>query len=568
MSQDVVASDMSEAEGDGQPNSPSKRAHARAGFVGAAVVVSSLTFLSRITGLFRDVYLAGAFGVSGVSDAFWTGFLIPNLFRRLFGEGALTAAFIPAYTTARQQDPELARRFSSLCLAVIAITLGLITILGELVLAGMLGLRNWTPDSSLAIKLTMVMLPYMPLVCIVAIVGSILQVHGRFAPSAGMPIFLNVVMIAGTWLALRGVREHDEAGLMNATFVVGIAVVVAGVIQLATQGGMMLRYERPTLQFAGTRDTFKAMISAFLPMLLALSVLQVNTAMDTFIALGLSPKEGGAEKLHLFGRVLDWPVEEGGVTMLNNASRLYQFPLGVFGLSIATAIFPALASASADNSDASRDRFRRILRQGLRLTVFIGLPASVGLVLIRVPICRTLLEHGKFTLEDSRAVGAVLAGYAPAIWAYSMTHVITRAFYAMKDAKTPLRVSVAMVILNFALNLILVWPLGAKGLAWSTAICAMLQNVLLLRVLRRYVEAPVDAYVVRGWMSTALLTAAMTAALWPITWLYPAETLSRTGCAIQLAVMVALGGAIILGGAWAMKSEEMTLVLRRRKAAA
>jgi putative peptidoglycan lipid II flippase len=547
--------------------SPQAQPQHQRSFVSAALTVSALTFLSRITGLLRDAYLASAFGLGGVSDAFKMGFQAPNLFRRLFGEGALTAAFIPIYTDLLRNDPPAAKRFASACLFGAAALLGAITILVEALLLIVLikpwG-EPWTSDTKLAIQLIMLMLPYMPLVCLVALLGSILQVHGRFAPSAGMPVFLNVVMLVGTFAALHMTGGHDDGSLSKATVIVGISVVVAGIVQLFTQGRLLLRHTSLTTDFSDVRKPVREMLVNFLPMLLALAVFQINTFLDSIIAFGLSPKTGGADKLHLLGFVTDFPVESGGMTALTNAQLLYQFPLGVFGLAIATAIFPALSHAAADATDLTRQRFVATLRQGLRLTVFIGLPASVGLLMVRLPLTRVLYERGRFDLEDSLRVAAIVAGFAPAIWAYSMTHVITRAFYALKDSRTPLRVSVAMVVLNLTLNLILVWPLGAAGLAWSTCVCAMLQNVVLLIMLRRYVGHSVDGTVLKGWARTLALSLLVALVLWPITHFYPPQGLSRFAVAVQLTCMVILGATVFLAGAWLTGAQELSWLKRRR----
>ncbi len=554
----------------GNPNPAPARQHS---FVGAAMVVSSLTLLSRITGLVRDAYLMRAFGLSAIADAFWFGFAMPNLSRRLFGEGAMTAAFIPVYTDLLKRDPVLAKRFVSLCAALTLIVLGVMTIIGELVLAAILTGGAWSGDSALAIRLTMVMLPYMPLVCLVALFGAVLQVHGRFAPSAGMPIFLNVVMIAGTWWAVSGLS--DPIALRQGVMLVGISVVLAGVVQVVTQLTAMVKHKSLTLVMTGTAQAFGTFWRNFLPTFLALAVFQINTFLDQMIAMGLSPKGNGVavvvvgehivEKLHIFGRLVPYPIEQGGLAALNGAQRLYQFPLGVFGLAIATAIFPALARAAAEPGIAGQRGFRDILRQGLRLTVFIGLPASVGLMLVGLPLSRVIFERGAFTTEDSYRVTAILIGYAPAIWAYSMTHVLTRGFYAMKDARTPMVLAVLMVMLNVVLNLTLIWPLGAAGLAWSTAICAIVQCGLMLWIMRGYIDEPIDRSVLFSWLRTGVLSLLMAAALIPLLVAYPPGSLTKAGALAELSIMLGLGLSVYLGGAWLLRSQEIDWVLKRRR---
>ena len=209
--------------------------------------------------------------------------------------------------------------------------------------------------------------------------------------------------------------------------------------------------------------------------------------------------------------------------------------------------------------------FRIILQQGLRLTVFVGLPASVGLMLVGLPLTRVIFERREFTTEDAIVVGTILAGYASAVWAYSMTHVLTRAFYALKNPRTPLAITTAMVGVNLVLNLTLVWYLGVMALALSTALCAMIQVLLLLRSIRRYVDAPVDDAVWRGWAKSVLLTVIMAAVLWSLTGFDEYTGLSGSGAAgIQLLVMVTAGIAIIFGGAKLFKADELSWLLKRR----
>jgi len=306
------------------------------------------------------------------------------------------------------------------------------------------------------------------------------------------------------------------------------------------------------------------MVAMMLPMLIGLAVFQINAFFDSVIAYALSPRNGGPDTFHLFGMTLAYPTALGDVAALNWSQRLYQFPLGVFGIAIATAIFPALSHAAADTTDAGRDQFLQTLRRGLRLTVFIGLPASVGLILVGVPLTRLIFEYRQFTTSDAHRVAAVLAGYASGVWAYSMMHVITRAFYALKDARTPLRIAMAMVVLNLALNLTFVWMLGVAALAWATAVTAMIQVLILTRSLARTVHGPVDHTVWRSWRRTAILTAAMAVAMTPLVMGYRQTELSRLASAQYLLAMLAVGLIVFLGAAWWCGAEELRWLIRRR----
>ncbi len=536
-------------------------------FVGHALLVAALTLVSRVTGLLRDAMLFASFGRGPIASAFVIGFMVPNLFRRLFGEGALSSAFIPAYAELSRNDPAIARRFASLCISVLLIVTAGLTLLGELGLWYMGSRAGWADDTLLAIRLTMLMLPYMPLICLVALIGGALQVRGKFGPPAAAPILLNLTMIAAIIFATHTPAPGglNDQGLRSAIHIVSISVLVAGVLQLLWQMVALLRVERITADFSRTAEPFKKMLWVMLPMVLGLAVFQINAAFDTLIAWGFAPKEGGPAMLSLFGREMAYPIADAGqVVSLAGAQRLYQFPLGVFGIAIATAIFPALAHAAADRSEQGKTHFQTTLHHGLRLSFFIGLPAGVGLILVRVPLTRVVFEHGRFDLQDSLRVAAILAGYASAVWAYSMTHILTRTFYAVGDAKTPLRVSMTMVLFNVALNLTLVWPLGAAGLAWSSAISAACQVLILLLLVRRHVGAPVDASVIKGWARTSILTAVMAGALWPMLLSYPAQDLAWPACALLLCALVIVGAAVVLIGAWLTGAEELRWLRRSR----
>jgi putative peptidoglycan lipid II flippase len=267
-------------------------------------------------------------------------------------------------------------------------------------------------------------------------------------------------------------------------------------------------------------------------------------------------------------------METGATTVLTLAQRLYQFPLGVFGIAIATAIFPALARAASGSGDQTdpgikpdggtragtvraSGEFAEILRRGLRLTLFIGLPASVGLVLVREPLTRVFFEWGEMTRGDALRSAAALAGYGSAVWAYSLTHVVTRAFYAVDDAATPLRVSVGMVGFNLVLNLLLIWPLGVAGLAWSTAISATLQSAILLVLLRKHVDRPVDAAVGRSVWRTVAISVGMGLAVAAVLWPFDLAAADKAGCLLALVAAVATGMGVVGTAAWAWRMPEL-----------
>lgn len=553
-------------------------------FVGHAVLVSLLTLLSRFAGLARDAVLAAALGLSAAADAFFIGFLVPNLFRRLFGEGALTAAFIPNYTDLLERDPALAKRFATLTLTLLSVVLVAITIVGELILWWVASSIDDSQKVSLAIKYTRLMLPYMPLICAVAFIGGILQVHKRFGPPAAAPLVLNGVILAAVLLST-GMFQRDTTPDVVATWV-ALSVLAAGAIQLYWQAAVLARVTGLSTSFKDAWPTMRSMLIMMGPMVLGLAVFQINALLDALIAFFFAPAEVGAgvgSPVTLFGQTFDAPLRNGDVAALSWSQRLYQFPLGVFGIAIATAIFPALSAAAAkfnteqsddlDNVAEGADRakpqaasgeFARIVRHGLRLTVFIALPASAGLILVRIPLARTVFEHGSFTTSDAVRVSVILAGYAASVWAYSMTHTLTRAFYALKDATTPLKVSAAMVLLNLTLNLSLIWSLGAAGLAWSTAISAAGQVVLLVLLIRKRVDRPIDASVLGSWARSILATLVMSAVLFGVTAYIDPLLLTWKESATLLAGMVAVGMSVYFIIGRLSKAEELTWLMRKK----
>jgi putative peptidoglycan lipid II flippase len=506
---------------------------------------SLLTMASRVTGLARDAALSRTFGAAGVMDAFFFAFMIPNLFRRLFGEGALSAAFLRAYARLDQSDPPMARRLATLTVVLMTIALGGFTVVGEVILLA--GLRFADPEQHLVVSLTMITLPYMPMVCLVAILGSMLQVHGRFGPSASVPIVMNLCFIA----AIVGLVEVFRDNRTGHITVVAVSLLLAGVLQIAWMA-WALRDRRWLVRGAGAAwGPMKDVLRQAGPMILGLGVLQLNVFLDGLIAS--YPTTIGPT---IFGRA--YPLEEGAMAAVSYAQRLYQFPLGVFGIAVATAIFPALARQS-DDAEAYGD----ILRRGLRLVVFIALPAGVGLMLVARPLVTVIFEGGVFGAGDSQRVAFVLYGYAAGVWAFSLVHVLTRAFYARGDSMTPVKVATGMVLANLALNCTLIWTsLREAGLAWSTAICAMVVALVLLGLVRRHAGRVLTAEVITSAARTVAITAVMALAVVAVTALLP-EPGTWWGSLVSLLAVVATGALVVLACAAALRMPELRWALGR-----
>jgi putative peptidoglycan lipid II flippase len=537
-------------------------------FVDHARLVSLITLISRVFGLGRDWALAFAFGFTGVLDAFVIAFMIPNLTRRLFGEGALAAAFVPHYATLDRDHPPSARQLAFQVIRWLWISLLIGSGVGFLICIGLL-LSGWLGDrGQLAAALTAITIWYAPLVCVTALLGAMLQVHRRFGVPAAAPVLLNVCIIAA---ALGFAMWPGEIQPQWGVCIVAAAVLVAGGLQLIASTAALARHARPFRPDPGYQadrvdPARKRLMGHWLATVVGLAVFQLNVALDAGIAMFFSAEPG--QRLNLFGRSIAYPMETGAVAVLGATARLYEFPLGVFGIAVATAIFPALAAASDQ-----RERFADLLRQGLRLTLLIGLPASAGLVLIRYPLARAIyFGEGRMTGDDAARIAHVLLGYAPAVWAYSLNHVLTRTFYARHNPITPMRLSLVMILLNLALNLTLIWlpvgqgqVLGAAGLAWSTAICAVIQCALLLWLVRRYVPAPVDAAVGRSWARSLILTLVMSLVVFAVMLPFDPQTMSRLGLIGLVGAAVGAGGLTVALGAWLMGMAELDWILRRQQ---
>jgi putative peptidoglycan lipid II flippase len=370
-----------------------------------------------------------------------------------------------------------------------------VVLVAELLL--LLGVAGGELEST-GIRMVAIMLPYAPMVCGVALIGSMLQVFGRFGPLAAVPVVLNLLLV-GTTLALEPmVRDGSMTSEQQVAWVAG-SVLVTGLIQLVWVL-LVLRRVLPAGQGpdrSRARGLARTVGTKALPMILGLGVFQLNTLLDGLIASWPT----------LVGPEIPWlgiayPLPEGSMVSLSWAARLYEFPLGVFGIAIATAIFPQLAREHGDDS-----AFTATLRRGIRLTLFVGLPASIGVILVREPLTAVILQGYSFTVSDTQWVAFILLGYAVAIWAYCLTQVLVRAFYARGETMTPVRVAIAVVALNLVLNLILIWtPLKVAGLAWSTAICAIIQTLVLAFLLGRRLGGLLDATVLRGLLKSLLVT--------------------------------------------------------------
>lgn len=425
-------------------------------FIGSAKLLAGMMLVSRILGMVRDMLAANFFGMTKVWDAFLIAFLVPNMFRRLFGEGALASAFVPVFVDHLEQQgkPAASRLLSALATGVVII----LTALSGIGILAALAISNFTdsPQTARVCELLAIMLPYMVLICFVAVISAALNSLNHFAAPAAAPVLLNVVLIS-TLLAITGSKA-------NGVVVLSIAVVGGGVLQVLLQLGPLLMRGirlRPSLDFRqpGVREVGRL----FLPATLGVGLLQINELLDKIIAAVF--------------------VDEGGVSALYFADRFTFLPLAMIGVALGTAVFPALSRAA---SRKDHEAFDTTLARGLRVALFLAIPAATGLLLIPDLIVRVVYERGEFEAAATRRTAFVLFFYATGLVFYTVNHLLIRAFYARKDTASPFRVMGGMVFVNLGLNLVLVrTELAEAGLALATAITGLLNLILLALMLRR-----------------------------------------------------------------------------------
>ncbi len=517
----------------------------------AVRVTSAVTLLSRLGGLAREVLTARIFGDTAIGSAFAAGFQVPNLFRRLFGEGALSAAFIPEYSQLSKHDPEHAGRYASLVVTMLLLVTTALTIVIELAL--LIALLILPPDHerNLSLGLIMTMLPYMPPVCAAAIMGGMLQVHGKFGASSSGPIMMNTMVVGlGLYFLFTG-----QLGNERTAYLLGIVIVASGFTQCYWFARLLRPYVKWSRLFNDAREAGQRTLKKFLPAALGLGTLQINTFVDTLLAMW---------PIWVGPTVLGWayPMDDRSNVLVAGAARLYQFPLGVFGIAVATAIFPML-SRHADEPL----HFIQTLRRGIRLSLFIGLPASIGLFLVRHEAIAVPYSGGKagYSPEGVVRCAAVLAGFALAVWAYSLNHVLTRAFYARGDTKTPMKVALLMVATNITLNLFLIWRQKEAGMGWSTAICAALQCLILGILATRFApdhDPLIDRHTVSAILKIIAAAALMGGIVWTIGYFTP-KPQGWTGDLVLLATKSIAGGVTYIAASKLLRCHELGWLLHR-----
>jgi putative peptidoglycan lipid II flippase len=451
------------------------------------VITSLGTLVSRGLGLLRDMATAALLGMSkgGVADAFWFAFRIPNLFRQLFGEGALTASYLPVLTAQLENDRQTARQLASVVVTLLALLLAVFVAIGELLFGLVWLVWGDVPGVGLLLGLSAVMLPYLVLICVAAQLTTMLYASQHFTVPALTPTMLNIVWLIAAWVVAPRFAPNETAQ----AYVLAVGVLAAGVAQVVVQLPMLRRLGfHFDYHWPAARQGVIQITRSMAPTMLGLAVTQINTLVDSLIAWGLAAAPDGPQVISWLGGAVHYPMRQGAVAAIYFGDRLCEFPLGVVGLAVGVALFPLLAR------HAGRGDVRQLgadMTLGLRLVFCLAVPAGVGLFLLAQPIARLLFQRGQFQPEDTVRAARMVAWYATGVWAYCESAVVVRGFYAMHDYRTPARLAAWMVSLNLALNLTLIWPMAEAGLAVSTSISAGVQVLLLVAIFSRRL-APLD----------------------------------------------------------------------------
>jgi len=517
-------------------------------------LISALTFLSRITGLARDVVLAAWLGNNWVQDRLTYAFAVPNLFRRLFGEGALSASFIPVLsenlvTSGKERAGKLFGNVATL-LTVILTVLTLV-LLGILVLVWLFGQRS--VERRLVVGLTAVMCPYMIFVCLVALFSAMLNCFDRFGLPAFVPIILNAFQIAAVVIARYVIGRWTERQDIQ-VYAVGVAVLLAGITQLLV---MILAVRRAGISwgidFSVSDRDLRKLLTMVGPVTLGLGVLQFAGWLDNQIILSLTGPEG--EGFTLFGIQLNYPLREGSLAAVGFARRLYQFPLGVLAISLATAAFPMFSRyAQARNLP----ELAKSVSHALEIAIFEGLPSGLGMIALSGLIVAVLFEHGSFTGAHTAQTAHILRMYCLGLWAYCAQHIILRAFYSLQDMLTPLWVMTGTVALNLIVSLSLLWVpwIGAGAFGIGTTIMCSINVIVLSTIFARRFGTLRPGRVIYSSLKVLVVSAVMAVMVY---WIL--EHLSDVNKYAKLAACLAAGTAIFIASCYVMKIEQLQEVL-------
>ncbi|MEO0367397.1 MAG: murein biosynthesis integral membrane protein MurJ [Pseudomonadota bacterium] len=431
----------------------------------STAMVSLMTLISRISGLVRDIVMANLLGASALADAFFVAFRIPNFLRRIFAEGAFSQAFVPVFSELTVRNTEEARRFVSASFGWLALSTLFITVLGIAFADGIISILapGFVDDQvkfNATVEALQIMFPYLFCISLVAMSAGVLNTTNRFAVAAATPIILNLCLILAMWKLMPLLDDAAQA--------LAYGVLIAGVCQVlwqlpALKQSGYLVWPKLDLQNSHVFRVGKLM----LPAILSVSVAQINLLVNTFLASFLVT---------------------GSVTWLYFSDRLMEFPVGVFGIALATVVLPSL---SKEHTAGTASGFSAMLDWALKWVVMISVPATSALIILAVPLLTTLFNYNNFTTNDVLQSAVALQAFAAGVCGFIFVKVLAPGFFARQDTTTPMRVAVVAMIANVVLSIALVGSLKHAGLAWAISIAAWLNAGLLWWVLlKRQIHQP------------------------------------------------------------------------------
>ena len=516
----------------------------------SASTVSLFTLLSRITGLARELLIASSFGASAMTDAFNVAFRIPNLFRRLFAEGAFSQAFVPVLAASKAQHGELETKLvidrvaSLLAWALVLTCIAGVAAAPLLVWAMASGLQQEPRGYAAAVVMTRWMFPYIAFMSLVALSSGVLNTWRRFAVPAATPVLLNVSMIFAAWL---GAPWFKNLGI-EPVYALAVGVMVGGLLQLGVQVpalaklGLLpkVRFSPSALRTAWADPASKNIAKLMLPALLGVSVAQISLLINTQIASHLAP---------------------GSVSWLTYADRLMEFPTAMLGVAIGVVLTPQLAAASGAGDTA---RYSAMLDWGLRIVVLLAVPCAVALLTFSEPLVATLYHYGAFTARDVQQTTSALMGYGAGLLGLVAIKVLAPGFYAQQNIKTPVKIAVVVLVITQLLNLALVPYFQHAGLALAIGIGALINALsLLVGLIRRGSYQPAPGWVLFGlqvFAASALLAAFLLWAATAVNWTgLKVDYLQRIGL---LALALCASSAIYFVVLW-MSGLKVRQLLRR-----
>ncbi|WP_038866390.1 murein biosynthesis integral membrane protein MurJ [Vibrio jasicida] len=495
----------------------------------SGMIVSAMTLISRVLGLVRDVVVANLMGAGASADVFFFANKIPNFLRRLFAEGAFSQAFVPVLTESHAQgDMDKTRELIARAAGTLGVIVSIVTILGVLgsgVVTALFGF-GWFLDwmyggpaaekfelASVMLKITF---PYLWFITFVALSGAILNTLGKFAVSSFTPVFLNVMIILAAWF-ISPQMSQPEIGL-------AIGVLLGGLVQFLFQIPFLIKAGVMVKPKWGWRDPGVVKIrTLMIPALFGVSVSQINLLFDTFIASFL---------------------QTGSISWLYYSDRLLEFPLGLFGIAIATVILPAL---SRKHVDAHSEGFAHTMDWGVRMVTLLGIPAMLGLMALAKPMLMVLFMRGEFSPQDVHQASLSLLAYASGLLNFMLIKVLAPGYYSRQDTKTPVKYGIIAMVTNMVFNAIFAYFYGYVGLAIATALSAFVNMALLYRglhiagvyqVTKRTVFFIVRLMVAGGAMVAAILWQLEDMSVW-LDWSFA----HRSGV---LAMLIGLGAAVYL----------------------